>query len=235
MRKKKLYIVLIVLNLLIISCGGNKSGDGDEPGEVLNPAKATLIFPENDEECTGGVVVSNEQAKLTFDWNDAANTTSYKLFVKNLNTDVTQDFSATTNSKEITIDRGVPYSWYVVSESEKTTEKATSDVWKFYLAGAGIENYAPFPAELQTPTKAESIAALLVNFKWSVSDVDDDLKEYDVYLDTNASPTTKLATTSSQKLDNQSVESGKTYYWKIITHDTNGNTSTSEIYSFTTN
>ncbi|MEW4922891.1 hypothetical protein [Algibacter sp. 2305UL17-15] len=229
---KRTYTVALILGMMVSCSGGGDSG-GEE--EILDPTKAALIFPNNNEECTAGVVISNTQAKLTFDWNKADNTTAYTLFLKNLETNATQDFDSNSDDLEITIERGTPYSWYVVSKSNKTTNTATSDTWKFYLAGIGVENYAPFPAELKSPTNGAAISAATANLEWTGNDVDNDIKEYDVYLDTNTSPTTKVSTTTVQKLDSHSVSASTTYYWKVVTRDNHGNTSTSEVYSFSTN
>ena len=229
------FSLIVFTSCALLSCGGS---DGDNSGgggeEIFDPTKASLIFPDNNEECTAGVVVSNTQAKVNFDWNKADHTNSYDLFIKNLNTNTTEEFSTSSDNLEVTIQRGTPYSWYVVSKSNETTTTATSETWKFYLAGEGVENYAPFPAELKTPTNGASIASAAVTIEWAGGDVDNDIKEFDVYLDTNASPSTKLTTTSNEKLENQSVAAGTTYYWKVVTHDDHGNTSTSEVYSFTT-
>jgi hypothetical protein len=232
----KIYCALLVLSLIITACGGGSDADPDPtPPPILNPEKASLVFPNNNEECTGGTIVSNTQAKINFDWNVSANTKSYTLYLKNLDTDATQEFNATTDKHEITIERGVPYSWYVVSKSDKTTNTATSDTWKFYLAGVGTENYAPFPAELKIPANAVVVAGATVTLEWIGSDIDNDIKEYDVCLGTNANPTTKVSTVTAQKLENQAVSAATAYYWKIVTHDTKGNSSTSRVFSFTTN
>lgn len=222
------------MTLVLSSCSkSNDPGDGGDGGnEVLDPAKATLKFPNNNEECTGGVVISNTEAKITFDWNKAENTTSYTLFIKNLDSDIEESFAASTNKLEVTIERATPYAWHVVSKSDTSTKTATSDTWKFYLAGVGIESYAPFPADVKSPEHEASITGNTVTLEWIGNDVDDDIKEYDIYMDTNTIPTTKLATVSVQKLENQTVTTNTTYYWKVVTHDTVGNTSTSNTFSF---
>ncbi|GAB1855366.1 hypothetical protein MHTCC0001_02000 [Flavobacteriaceae bacterium MHTCC 0001] len=224
------YIIALVLGASLISCGGSDGG-GEE---VQNPEKSILTFPNNNEECTAGVVTSNSSAKLTFEWEKAAHATSYTLFVKDLLADSTDEYAASTNTLEVTLDRGTPYSWYVVSKSNKTSATATSDTWKFYLAGIGVENYAPFPADLKSPSNGASITGTTVTIEWEGGDVDNDIQEYEVYLDTSASPSTKLSTTTDKKLENQSVSAGTTYYWKVVTIDGYGNTSTSQVYSFTT-
>lgn len=231
--KKHLGNVFTIISFaLILSCGGGGSDPEPVPVPILNPEQALLVFPDNNSECTTGVEVSETESKITFDWQKAANTTSYKLIVKNLETNNTAEYAAVTDKFEVTISRGAPYSWYVVSNSNKTETTATSETWKFYVAGKGVENYVPFPAELTSPANAASLSTTSVTLEWTGSDVDYDIKEYDVYLDTTANPTTKVATVTNSKIENQVVVSGNTYYWKIVTKDEFGNASISKTFSF---
>lgn len=231
----KIYVKLILSSLVLCSCGGSDDDGSNGGGKVENPEKAVLIFPNNNEECTEGVIISNTQAKLDFDWEKADHATSYTLFVENLIDNTTQELNSNSDNLEVTINRGTPYSWYVVSKASGTETTASSETWKFYLAGEGVENYAPFPADLKSPLNQGAIDGTTVTLEWEGGDVDNDIKEYEVYMDTNTVPTTKLMTTSSETLENQAVDATTTYYWKVVTYDNHGNTSTSQIYSFTTN
>lgn len=227
-------LIIVLASLIMISCGGGGDGDGPDE-EIKDPTKASLAFPTNNEECTDGIVINNIDAKIEFDWQSADHTDSYTLTIKNLLTNSISDYNATSDQLEVTLKRGTPYSWYVVSKSNKTTTTSTSDTWKFYLAGEGISNYAPFPAELNSPTNGASVSGATVTLEWTGGDVDNDVKEFEVYLDTNASPSTKVITTSTNTLANHTIIASTTYYWKVVTHDNHGNTSTSEIYSFIVN
>jgi len=230
-------VLLFSLFLIVFSCGGSDSPDPDPvpPPVVKDPEKALLVSPKNNQECADGTVISDTESKISFDWGVAKNTTSYTLSVKNLDTDNVKNYNTNTDKYDLNLERGVPYSWYVVSKSSNTTNTATSDTWKFYLAGNGTVNYAPFPAELVSPLNEETITGMSVSLEWKGSDVDGDIKEYDVYLDKNVNPTTKVDTVVSQKLENQTVEAGASYYWKVVTRDEIGNTSISQVFSFKVN
>lgn len=216
------------------SCGGSDPAPTPDPTPepVLSPEKALLVYPAKDTECLDAVDASDSEKKVVFDWQVAENTTSYKLYVKNLETDKVTSFDASTDRYEVIIESGVAYSWYVESISSKTTDKATSETWKFYLAGEAAENYAPFPADLTSPENGASVNTATISLQWAGSDIDHDIKDYDVFMDTNTDPTTNKGTVSDQKLENIAVTSGTTYYWKILTRDENGNTSTSDTFSF---
>lgn len=224
------FLVLITL----VSCGGG----GDDPAptpEVKNPEKATLVSPDNNKECTTGTVNSDTEATVIFDWTKATNATKYKVYLKNLETGVVTNHSASTDKLDLKIKRGTPYSWYVVSESNLTSNTATSETFKFYLAGNGTVNYAPFPAELVSPLQDSEVSSSTITLEWSGNDVDYDIKNYDVYLDKNTNPTTMISTVTTQKLENQAVTATSTYYWKVVTRDEVGNTSSSQVFSFKTN
>jgi len=68
---------------------------------------------------------------------------------------------------------------------------------------------------------------------WNGNDIDGDHLSYDIYLDTNPTPSTKIATGQA---DNHyalsGLEDGKTYYWQVVIHDGESETA-SEIWSFT--
>ena len=62
-----------------------------------------------------------------------------------------------STSTTATLDKGVPYSWRVTSKSTTSTTTTPSDLWKFYLAGDGVVNYAPFPADLTAPASGSTM------------------------------------------------------------------------------
>lgn len=230
------YINALILGLLLVSCGGGDSGgdpDPDpDPDPVAAPTAATLVFPDNNAECNEGVIVSDTQSRVTFQWNASQNTDSYEINLKNLNSNNSSKSNSTTNSAEITIERGVPYEWFVVSSATGTTVTASSPTWKFYNQGPGIENYAPFPAEAVSPGRGATISTTgPILLEWTGSDVDDDLTEFDVYFGTDSDPTTVVETTA-QNSSEVTVSSGETYYWRIISRDSQNNTSQSEIFDF---
>jgi hypothetical protein len=225
------YIATFV-SFLLVSCGGGDSGGGPGPEPVPAPSAATLVFPDNNTECNEGEVISATQSRVTFQWNASQNTDSYEVNLKNLNTTATSKNTSNTNSASITIERGVPYEWFVVSKANGTNATATSSSWKFYNQGPGVENYAPFPAEAIHPGRGASIAnSGTVMLQWNGSDVDDDLVEFDILFGTGNEPTELLATTTQSSLETD-ITSGQVYYWRVVSRDEKNNSSQSEIFEF---
>ena len=225
----KLRYGIIVLGIfLITACGGN---DNDNPDPVAAPSAATLVFPENNTECNEGVVVNETQSTVTFDWNASQNTDSYEVNLRNLNTNTNTTTHSSTNSANITLQRGIPYEWFIVSKANGTNETASSGIWKFYNQGPGVENYAPFPAEAMSPGRGEAINnSGTVQLEWSGSDVDNDITEYDVLFGTDSDPSALLGTTADSIMD-ATIATG-VYYWRVISKDSQGNSSESEIFEF---
>jgi hypothetical protein len=218
------------------SCGGGSKGSDPTPVAVLPPVMATLTFPAQNELCTQGTVISATQSTLVFKWAASANTDSYDVTLKNLLTNVTNTQNVTQNLLELTVDRNTPYAWYVTSKSSKTTTVAQSDTWKFYNSGPGTVSYAPFPAEITSPLMGQTVTAVngKVTLKWNGSDVDNDIVSYDVYCSNSLTPTLILSALTDTKYEVNATP-GTTYYWKIVTIDSKGNKSDSNLSKFLVN
>lgn len=228
---KSRYFAIAFASFLVTACG-----DSGGEGSGGNPSAANLIAPVNNSECTTGVPVSATQSKVTFEWNPATGADSYFVYVKNLETQsaVQQYNAGNAVTLEVTLQKGVPYSWYVSARKEGGTS-TNSATWKFYNAGDGIANYAPFPAEAVFPGMSATVQGPVLTLEWDADDLDNDIQEYKVYMDTNANPTTLKATVTQSQLAGVNVNGNTTYYWKVITTDAEGNSSTSPVFQFKTN
>lgn len=226
----------IIISFVLVSCGGRDSGGGDSPSPdpVPAPQAATLIFPDNNEECNEGENLSDKESRVTFRWNASQNTDSYVVNLVNLNTNATSQASATTNEVDIAIQRGTPYEWSVVSRASGTNETATSATWRFYNQGPGVVNYAPFPAVAVSPARWATInVSGILTLEWEGNDVDNDIVEYEIFFGTDSIPQILIATTS-ETTEEVAVRSNQVYYWRVLTRDAEGNTSQSEIFEFKT-
>lgn len=227
MRKTFIITCLIIFQY---SCSSDTtSSDESAPN---NPTSANLIFPYQNSLCNEGTNVTTTESTVLFEWHASNNTDSYTLKLTNLSNGNESTHNTTSAQISIVLDRETPYKWYVISESNDVTATAQSESWQFYNAGEGNQNYAPFPAEIISPLMAESIitAANEITLEWFGNDVDDDIEGFDVYFGTSETP---------ELYSNDIAESTlvvpitvNIYYWKIITRDTQGNTSNSGIYQF---
>ncbi|OKS87482.1 hypothetical protein [Mucilaginibacter polytrichastri] len=235
--KKQRYLIytIAIFSLMLAACGGGGNNDTD-PVPVAAPVKAVLVFPAQNALCTQGIVISAVQSTVTLKWNAAANADKYEINVKNLLTGVATTQTTTSIQQDVVLDIATPYLWSVKSLSFQSTDVAVSDTWKFYNAGPGKTSYAPYPAEAISPTQMLSVSANngKVTLNWNGADVDNDISGYDLYFGTTTTPILFKSGLMDSKYD-VDVSSTITYYWKIVTKDTAGNTSQSVIYQFKVN
>ena len=226
----KKYLFICLLCLVVISC--------EKTPEVIDPpTKAALALPNNNETCISGTVISPTLSSISFKWTASQNAESYVLTIKNLESGAIITQTTTTTEIPVTLSRNTPYSWSVTAKSSKTSTTAQSEIWKFYNAGEALSFYTPFPADMVSPTMGQRITptAGKITLQWVGSDVDNDIVNYDIYLSTNANPTLLKSNQVDHTLADVAVNAGMTYYWKIITRDSKGNTSDSGIHIFYTN
>jgi hypothetical protein len=227
---KKLKYILFITLIVLVSCKGKEGGGGDggvdPPPPAPAPKAATLNAPANNSECLDG-------ENVEFKWAASENTDTYEIFIKNLLTQSEQSQTTTSTSVTINLIKGQPYSWYIVSKSNTSTETAQSAKWKFYLKSEPVANYSPFPADLVSPKSEATVSAGSIKFEWSGSDADSgDTLTFDIYVDSSNPPTTRIKANHSSSSINHPINDSGTYYWKIITKDNSGSNSDSGVSKF---
>lgn len=237
---KNAPLILLGFTLFsIISCT-KESGSNPTPPvveEVNPPAITILSIPANNSTCEQGFTLNSDESSVSFSWEDAANTDNYEIVVTNIDSQVQINKSNISgNSTTVTLQKGMPYSWKIISKSLETSATASSELWKFYLAGAGITNYAPFPPTLISPVSGLAVvpnAQGKITLSWEGNDVDGDALLYTVFLDTVdgfQTPPQEYQQIASTSLE-VDVTADTVYYWRISATDTN-NTTASIVYTF---
>ena len=227
----KNYFYLMIL-ILSISCS-------KDPAEVSDPTSFELIAPANNETCLEGSIINDNQKEIVFQWGGSTNATSYSLDIINLTTNVGQTLQSNGTSLSVKLTSAEPYSWKVIASGEAGAKSASSELWKFFLAGDEVVNYAPFPPELISPRPSATIDVNSLNeivLNWTCSDVDDDIVTYKVYLDTTDGSTLVRELDYIQNNTELAVDviNDGNYFWKVVAIDSNGNSSSSGVYSFNT-
>ena len=231
--KYLLYLTVFCL----LACSSN---DETEVVSNLYPGSFNLEYPENEQACLDGSVLNDLQSKVNLRWTSSKNSSKYQISIKNLNDNSNLIFESNSNSQEVILKHGEPYSWKVTAEVPESSSSLTSKEWRFYLAGLGEVNYAPFPPELISPRPSAKVNLnsndqVLLN--WSCSDPDGDIKGYKVYLDSTdgSNLIASFDETKNQVLIAVSATAETNYFWKVIAYDNQGNTASSGVYSFSTN
>lgn len=234
------YILLISVLFSLISCGSDSGGDdGTDPEEMMTippPSATSLIFPENNTECNEGENINEMQSRVTFRWEATENTDSYQVNIRNLNTNSITMISSLTTEIPILIQRGTPFEWFVISQANGTTETATSISARFFNQGPGIENFAPFPAEVVFPVMGSTVDLSTNNpivLEWSSTDIDNDIINFEILFDTVNPPLEIIGESDMSSLETN-AEANTIYFWQVISRDEHGNSSTSPVFQFRT-
>lgn len=232
MRKTVFISILGFYILLTTACSGDASGTPVPPTPIeIVPTATTLIFPEDNTECNEGVILSPTESNVTFRWEAAEDTDSYQVNLRDLNTGETRLMNSMDNSLEITILRGNPYAWSVVSRSNSSTQTAESTEFRFYNAGVPLESFAPFPADVVSPAMGSTIDQGTIDLEWIGTDIDQDISSYIIFLDTENPPTTRISETDTSSIA-VDINNLGVYFWSVITIDQEGNTSKSQTFQF---
>ena len=167
---------IIFASILIFSCKES----------IPDPEQVTLINPENNNTC----LFSNSNANsgdVEFSWTEAKNTDNYDLIVENQITNLKNSTATNLTSAKVTLIRGAPYSWYVVSKSESSENIALSETRNFYLEGPSQLTHTPFPAKLISPLNESIISStVMVTFQWEGYDLDGDIENYDLIIESTS-------------------------------------------------
>ena len=233
----KQVVYIFCLAFLVFGCSKSSNGtdpngenpdDGNGNEETISGVK--LYFPQENMLCNEGTNLTPTESTVYFEWR-ANGADNYIITIENLSTGNVIQRETNEDIIPITIQRATAYKWFVESVLGSTTEQ--SDTWQFYNAGPGAQSYAPFPAEIVSPSMAESLPITnIVTLQWTASDVDDDIAGFDVYFGTNETASDVHASNINTTEATVSVVSGTIYYWKIITKDALGNTSDSGVFQF---
>lgn len=201
------------------------------------PGPATLVFPHKNSLCNQGSDKTASESNILFEWQAGENTSTYELKIEDLFEGTTFTHSTGSLQISLTLKRGTPYAWHVISLSDVSDETAKSETWKFYISGDAKHSHAPFPAEIISPAMASSVLAEsgLINLEWSGYDVDGDIIGFDIYMGITDDPPLLESLFTESVYSDFPVISNSVYYWKIITKDSRGNSSDSGVYQFKVN
>jgi len=253
---KKFYkYILISIVSLCLSCGGSDDGgdlspnpndnpenegggvtngsDNPTTGNSRDPQPAELVFPLRDEVCNAGIFVSDTESDVEFRWQPAQNANSYTVVLTNLTDNTEQQLQASENRLIIRLLQDQSYSWSIISRSPNTQNTAESPTWRLYNAARGVQNHAPFPANVIAPSNG-SISSVneALNLTWEGSDPDNDIESFDVFFGEDETSLNLIGNTQQMTFLTPNIVSGGTYFWKISSRDTFGNITESQLFSF---
>ena len=103
------------------------------------------------------------------------------------------------------------------------------------LKTSDTPNYKPLKPINPFPVNGVTEASTSPTLSWSCSDPDDDPIMYDVYLDTNNPPATKVSSDQANlTFPVSGLSNGVHYFWKVIAKDNHNNSAEGNVWNFTT-
>lgn len=226
MRKLIIIVVFVSLCLLNIQCSGS-------PAENQAPSAVQLIYPTANLLCIDNNII--------FDWSNATdpenNDIQYNIIIASdrAMTNIVESKTVVASQLAVTLTKGQAYYWAVNALDVDNNLGTSSDTYAFFTKGDGTANYAPFTSELLTPENNSQVNAGSLNLTWDAADSNtNDTLTYQVYFGENS--TLALVDDSlTAKSYMVTVESGKTYSWKVNVVDQNGAKSIGQTWTFTVN
>jgi len=130
------------------------------------------------------------------------------------------------------MDYGQTYYWNIVSwDNHKASTPGPT--WDFTTESA--PNNSPYEPYDPDPSNHTTGVDIDYNLGWTGGDPDSgDTVTYDVYFGTTLSPPKIVSNQSETSYDPGTMDYGQTYYWKIVSWDNNGASTSGPIWDFTT-
>jgi len=121
------------------------------------------------------------------------------------------------------------YFWKIVAEDNHGTT-ATGAEWSF-----ATENNPPYTPSDPDPEDGATDVDINADLGWTGGDPDPgDTVTYDVYFGTSSNPPMVSSNQSGTTYDPGTMDYNTKYYWKIVSWDNHGASSTGPVWSFTT-
>ncbi len=135
----------------------------------------------------------------------------------------------TTNIDPGTLAFTTTYYWQIIA-SDNHGAISTGPVWYFTTRG----NTAPYVPNTPDPTNGETDVYINTNLDWIGGDPENDPTTYDVYFGTSTSPPLVAANVTTSDYDLDILDFNTQYYWKIVSWDSYGLTTSGPEWTFTT-
>jgi len=230
----KQFIIVLAISTVLWSCGGGGGDDPPSPPTPTNkaPSTPTLVGPANNLLCIDNTV--------DFQWNTATDpegdAITYQIQVSKDNTftQVVQTLNGSATSRSISLEKGIAYYWRVKATDNKNASSSYSSTYNFYTEGTGESNHLPFSPVVVNPLLNAVEQGTTASLQWTASDVDNDPLTFDVYIDTNNPPATKVGDNLSATTFTVDLIASSNYFWKIVVKDDKGAQTIGQVWNFQT-
>lgn len=218
-RTKLLFVMLIVASLVIFSCSEDSTSSDTQAPTVV------ITYPANNSQFAQGTVIT-----INADATDNKGVKEVRFYIDGdfVSLDETGPYQYewdTGNSRDT--DHTIYAKAYDTSDNSSTSEVITVTL----TTPIGSP---PNPPTNPNPAHNATSVSINANLSWTCTDPDNDPLTYDVYFGTTYSPSLANSGQSSTTYDPGTLNEETTYYWKIVAHDDNSNSTNGDIWQFTT-
>lgn len=184
-------------------------------------------------------ISSYSTSTINLQWNQINNATGYEIYRKNNDK---YEFLSKTNETEYTdknLERKKEYYYKIRAIKEENNDIIAVSDYSNEVSATTINN-PPEKPELIYPSNNATGIDLNIQLKWKSLDVDGDKITYTVYFGENKNDVenkgenSKIAENLGKTEYSPTIYINKTYYWKVVATDEYGDSSESEVWSFTT-
>jgi len=199
------------------SCGSTNGSVWNFTTDCAIPSKPQTPSPAN--------LSTEVSVEADLAWANCSNASSYQVYFGTASTPSILVGNPTVSSWTLsTLTSNTTYYWKVVAINACGTNNS-SDIWHF-------KTQCAVPSTPGSPSPADALSGVSVNPDLDWSDCSY-ATYYQVYCDTNSSPSTLKGSPNASSLTLSSLSINTTYYWKVVAKNGCGSTNGS-IWSFTT-
>lgn len=228
------YILLGLLALsLSISCTKEEPAPPEPAPVPINeaPEVPVQLLPTENEQCV--------PVDLQFKWKDAIDPENDRVFYK-LEVSADDNFEDIIQSRQsegpevnLDLDPGQRLYWRVKAIDALHNESEFSSARTFYTEPDPGYNSIPQQPQQVQPGNGTTVTQNKVLLEWTASDADEDDLEYELYFGTEDPPQLMAESLEGTSME-ISIESNKTYYWKVIVTDVHGGKAIGGLWYFKT-
>jgi len=220
MKKARLFsLIILLIGILIVSCSEDKKTNPDTESPTV-----MITYPPNNAEITSGTIVN-----IVAGADDNEEVENVKFYINGVNSyeDSTEPYGYSWNTTDLI----GPHTIYAKAV-DTSDNSETSDVITVTI----IEANGNPPNQPSNPYPSDNATSVSTNtdLSWTCTDPDGDPLTYVVYFGISSNPPLVNSGQGSTTYDPGTLNEETTYYWKIVAHDDHANSTTGDIWEFTT-